>query len=635
MRTLSRSPRRSVAVILGILALASAAVLSVRHYKEHMAEWEGDRALMAREVQESLSSLHRDLEMVNALIASSGRPNTKPVSDYLTARRNELGAVRWLGYMAQPGGHPHVLLGSASLGGFDPRRDPALADLVSHESTSSPLAAAPDTFRNEASLALILSGAGPDGVLVALVDVEDVLRDSLRQLPRQALHFELELNGAPLAQWPTALSDDEPKLSMPIAMGQVTFTLDFNEPAWTVLAQETWHVPQITLLVSVAALAAWLARRPAARQPAPPRPRAPQPADQRAVRVGRLWQLGETVATLGHDMGQPLNIIRLTAESALDALENGRADPERIRRSLRAGIDQAQRLQGMIDKLLAATRRPMAPPGPVPPAKALGRALDNVAPRVAEGNIRLQTSIDDGLPPLHGHAARLEMALTQVLLNACEALSAAALSPNAVPGRLRVACHGLSGEVVISVEDDGPGFPPALLETLDDPLPETGGKRMGIGLAITLGIVAEMGGQVEVSGTHPGTRVSIRLPVAKPGRAVLVVDDEVEAAREIADYLTARGWQAQVSEGGHAALKLFGTSRFDVVVTDLHMPRGDGWSLIAALRERAPDLPIIAVTTGKGEEAHRAVNAGAVLVLNKPVGLGDLARELDELVNDL
>jgi len=380
--------------------------------------------------------------------------------------------------------------------------------------------------------------------------------------------------------------------------------------------------------LSMTRLAAWL-KRSARSRPCPP-----AQVDPRAARVARLWQLGEATASLSHDLGQPLNIIRLTAEATLDALEHGRADPERIRRSLRAGIEQTARMQAMIDTLLAGTRRPRTAPGPVETAQAVSRALEALRERLEQGGIRVQTAIDPSTPKVQGHAARLEMAVSQILLNACEALSAAALAPDALAGVLRVGCRGDGGDVVLSVEDNGPGFPPALLASLDAPLPETGGKRTGIGLTIALGVAAEMGGAITIADAHPGTRVEIRLPAATPCRTVLLArdEDQDEAARDMAEYLTSQGWRVHMAKGGNPALALCDQCRPDAVVADLRMADGDGWTLIAALRARAPDLPIIAVTAAPGEDARRAVEAGAVLVLAQPVGLEDLARELDELL---
>ncbi|MBX9635916.1 MAG: response regulator, partial [Magnetospirillum sp.] len=204
------------------------------------------------------------------------------------------------------------------------------------------------------------------------------------------------------------------------------------------------------------------------------------------------------------------------------------------------------------------------------------------------------------------------------------------------PGLLRVSCHGGDGGITIVVEDNGQGIPPAVQANLALPFPEIGsaGKSLGIGLTVTLGIIAEMGGRVTFDNLTPGTRVTIHLPKATghDGRSVLVVDDETEAAREIGDYLAGQGWHVRIAGSGNEAIRLFDQVPCDIVITDLHMPNGDGWQLIEGLHLRAPDLPIITITTAQGADARRAVAAGAVLVLNKPVGLEQIAQELGELI---
>jgi two-component system OmpR family response regulator len=114
-------------------------------------------------------------------------------------------------------------------------------------------------------------------------------------------------------------------------------------------------------------------------------------------------------------------------------------------------------------------------------------------------------------------------------------------------------------------------------------------------------------------------------------RHLLVVDDEPEAAGEIAAYLARQGWRVTVAEGGNAAWRAFQSDPADAVITDLRMPDGDGWTLIRQLRDHAPALPILAVTATHGEEARKAVKCGAAVVLTKPVGLEEIAEELNEV----
>ncbi|MBC7953976.1 MAG: response regulator [Rhodospirillaceae bacterium] len=628
-------PRHTVAVVLLLATLAVTGLAAHRQWDRHIQKIEDYRAFELREMQESMSSLHRELSMVNLLIASADGPNANTVTDYLMARRHEFSPVRWLGYVPAPGEAPRMLLGSAVMTQFDYRHDPALTALLGRMADSNPAAGVPETYREVASLALTLPapGKGERAALVALVDMNDLLHETMREIDHLPLRFEFTLNGMTVGQWPPGPHDpNHPHVWAPLSVGTAHFAVAFSNPSWLADAGALSVLPLTALFAGLSLVAAWLL---GSREPLPPRrgpPAAvstPAAGDLRAARMGRLWQVGEMTASLGHDFGQPLNIIRLTAEAALDALNHHRADPDRIRRSLNTAVDQTRRMQGMIDALLAGTRRPQEPPRPVQPVAVIRHALSLALPRLRSQSIRLRWHADLATPAVTGHGVRLEMAITHLLMNATDAMAAQALSGNGTTGTLRVSCSGGDGGVIIVVADNGPGFPPELRAALDSPRPRA---MTGIGLTVALGIIAEMGGSVSFDEASPGTSVTIRLPVAVARRSVLVVDDETEAAREIGDYLAGQGWHVRVAGGGSEALRLFEQAPCDAVVTDLHMAEGDGWQLIENLHARAPDLAIIAVTAAQGDEARRAVTAGAVMVINKPVGLEQIAQELDELL---
>src|SRR5688500_6149130 len=77
---------------------------------------------------------------------------------------------------------------------------------------------------------------------------------------------------------------------------------------------------------------------------------------------------------------------------------------------------------------------------------------------------------------------------------------------------------------------------------------------------------------------------------------VLVAEDECLAAMVIEDVLTEEGYSVMLAGDGQAALDLAANMRFDVLVTDLAMPRMTGWDLIPRLRAQRPDLPVVVMT---------------------------------------
>jgi len=122
-------------------------------------------------------------------------------------------------------------------------------------------------------------------------------------------------------------------------------------------------------------------------------------------------------------------------------------------------------------------------------------------------------------------------------------------------------------------------------------------------------------------------------PTKKDLRHILVVEDEVEAARALADFLKDEGFQVTVAHNGREGLETYRAMRPDIVITDIRMPGMDGAELIRALRTERADLPIIAVTghLPDTEEIDSGSGLTPVKIMKKPVSLMALYREIGEI----
>ncbi len=102
--------------------------------------------------------------------------------------------------------------------------------------------------------------------------------------------------------------------------------------------------------------------------------------------------------------------------------------------------------------------------------------------------------------------------------------------------------------------------------------------------------------------------------------SVLLVDDERFARTLYADYLRAAGYAVEVAEDAPAAVKLLEARRFDVLLTDIVMPGGDGLQLLADAKRLDPDVQVVVITAlDRVDPAVRAMRAGASDYLVKPV----------------
>jgi CheY-like chemotaxis protein len=201
--------------------------------------------------------------------------------------------------------------------------------------------------------------------------------------------------------------------------------------------------------------------------------------------------------------------------------------------------------------------------------------------------------------------------------------------------------------VRLIVEDNGCGMRPEVLRRLFEPFFTTKppGKGTGLGLAVVHGIVAAHGGAVRiVSSPGDGTRIEIEfpicpdaVPVEEPadstetpagGRErILLVDDEEGVLNFSQTALERLGYHVEGFLDPVLALERLSSNPtvFDLVLTDLTMPRLNGAELAAEVRRIAPGLPVVLASgyAARGELADGAERHFAAM-LGKPYGIGEL-----------
>jgi two-component system cell cycle sensor histidine kinase/response regulator CckA len=165
----------------------------------------------------------------------------------------------------------------------------------------------------------------------------------------------------------------------------------------------------------------------------------------------------------------------------------------------------------------------------------------------------------------------------------------------------------------LEIRDTGCGIEEKDLDKVFDPFFSSNFIGRGIGLAIVLGITKAHGGAVAVdSEKGAGSSFKVYLPVAaesiaqkpdemirasevKTGGTILLVEDEEMIRNMTASMLTRMGFKVLEGIDGVDAVEIFQKHQdeIDVVVSDLTMPRMDGWETLAALRQIRPGLPVI------------------------------------------
>jgi PAS domain S-box-containing protein len=354
----------------------------------------------------------------------------------------------------------------------------------------------------------------------------------------------------------------------------------------------------------------------------------------------------EFLATLAHELRNPLAPIRQAARisKAPNATEaQKRWSHDVIER-------QVHHMSLLLDDLLDISRVTrgilVLRKQPTDLTSMIDAAVETARPSIdaKRHNLRLQIPTE----PLQFMADPLRMAqvLSNLLTNAAKYTDP--------EGTILLAATCELQEVVIRVSDNGVGIAADALPEIFEMFAQVHATRdrseggLGIGLALTRGLVELHGGKIEVrsAGLGRGSEFTVRLPcavTAEPGgqrqsvsespaarsRRILIADDNRDSAETLAALLRMQGHQVTIVHDGPAAVGAFTDLAADVVVLDIGMPGLDGYEVAQKMRRSRPAaaLTLIAVTGwGQEHDKERAFAAGFDYHLTKPVDFDRLAQ---------
>ena len=260
-------------------------------------------------------------------------------------------------------------------------------------------------------------------------------------------------------------------------------------------------------------------------------------------------------------------------------------------------------------------------------------------------NIHITVDLEIGSNALvMGDDAELREVLVNMVFNAIDAMPEG--------GTLSLSTQTVNESVIVKVVDTGVGMYPEVRSRIFDPFFTTKGKAgLGVGLAVSFGIIRRHGGNIEVESQYgSGTEFRITLPLAKiaekgvavveqtsetilppPAPSVcvmqterarmrlLVVDDEDFVRDLLGEILEGEHCDVYLAASGSEALSAFREMEFDGVFTDVGMPGMSGWELAREIRQINTRIPI-AVITGWGEAvgSHEQKAAGVNWIVAKP-----------------
>lgn len=224
--------------------------------------------------------------------------------------------------------------------------------------------------------------------------------------------------------------------------------------------------------------------------------------------AARISTLGEMVASIAHEVRQPLTAIITNAGASMRWLAQGGAQ-DRVAGSIGRIIDSAEHANEVIERIhrMATNRAPVLTD--LDMNEVVREALGFIRREGREKRIVLATQLDLALPLVRGDRVQLHQVLVNLLVNSFQAIDASDSSERQV---LVKTAHR-DGSIEIAVEDSGPGIAPGDLDRVFTGFFTTKASGMGIGLSICQSIVRTHGGRIEVANRdNGGTSVRFTLP---------------------------------------------------------------------------------------------------------------------------
>lgn len=233
------------------------------------------------------------------------------------------------------------------------------------------------------------------------------------------------------------------------------------------------------------------------------------------------------------------------------------------------------------------------------------------------------------LPATSGSASEIREVFTNVINNALDAM------PDG--GIITIRTCREDDHICIKIADTGTGIPETIRSRIFDPFFTTKGvQSTGLGMSVSYGIIGRHHGTIAVDSTEGnGTAFTVKIPItremshekpllkteAEKNRKarILVIEDEDDVRQLLFDILSSEGHEVEVASDGIEGLDLFKERDFDLVCTDLGMPKVSGWQVAEEIKRIGRKVPV-AIITGwdvnimESELKEKAVN----FVIQKP-----------------
>jgi len=353
-------------------------------------------------------------------------------------------------------------------------------------------------------------------------------------------------------------------------------------------------------------------------------------AQKQLVQSERLRALGEMAGGVAHDFNNILGAIlgrvqllllndkmeeklkyglKLIEKSALDGAETVRRIQEFTRVHKFTYLTKVD-LNQIVDDVLEMTQSKWKD-------EAQQKGVD----------IKVEKELQD-VKSVAGVASELTEVLYNMVINSVDAMPEG--------GIINVKTYQNPEWVCVEIQDNGIGMPDEVKRMAFEPFFTTKGKQgTGLGLSVAYGIISRHKGEITIDSQEgKGSTFKIKLPIQETvaelketplpkvvnrKMKILVVDDDENIQEILQDILSLEGHQVQSASSGDEALKIFNSSDFEVVITDLGMPGMSGWELAKEVKKSKSQIRVILITGWRAQlDTDKIKESGVDFILPKP-----------------
>jgi len=364
----------------------------------------------------------------------------------------------------------------------------------------------------------------------------------------------------------------------------------------------------------------------------------------------KMESIGNLAGGIAHDFNNLLYPMIGMAEMLMEDLPPESLKYDNAAEIYSAGIRAAE----LVRQILAFSRKTKIQKQPIRLQTVINEAL-KLARATIPNDIGIHPVIQADCGEVMADATQMQQVAINLLTNAYHAVmeTSGEITIRLREVRLKTErARSLSlspgSYALLSVIDNGYGIDPSLTEKIFDPYFTTKapGGGTGLGLAVVYGIVKDHGGGVHVDSENgKGTTFDVYLPVTAPQTTeeapaeapaaeglqgterILLVDDEAPILKLLKNTLEKLGYRVTACSSGVAALSAFNANpdNFDMVISDMAMPKMTGVELARQIQSIRSDIPII-ICTGYSEriDSQRAADLGIRRLLTKPIDRSEL-----------